>query len=255
MKTNIYSILLPLALIVLLATSCNKEDVNTGTAASTETFTGDDNSDFVDNETWSASISITWNGTDVTVTGTADGVSVANTNGYVTITSTAKNIEYIVSGSGTGQLNIYSDYKFKLSLEDLTLACSDGPAINNQSSKTCYAVLGGSNTLSDGSSYASSSEDRKAALFSEGQLIFSVHVCLFHLGEGGVEMHCAEFMDLFIGTGRLTAELVAWNVEYFESLVMIILVHLIDGSILRSKAAPGGSIDYHDDLAFVISKI
>lgn len=203
MKTNIYSILLPLALIVLLATSCNKENVNTGTAASTETFTGDENSDFVDNETWSASISITWNGTDVTVTGAADGVSVTNTNGYVTITSTAKNIEYIVSGSGTGQLNIYSDYKFKLSLEDLTLACSDGPAINNQSSKTCYAVLGGTNTLSDGSSYASSSEDRKAAFFSEGQICVSGAGTLNINGNYKHALASDDYIRLCSGTGTL----------------------------------------------------
>ena len=126
--------ILPMALVVLLGTACNKseEEVSSGNAASNTTNTGDDSSDFADNETWSSTINIVWNGTNVTVTGSADGVSVSNSNGYVTVTSTAKHVEYAVSGSGTGQLSIYSDYKFKLSLEGLSLACSDGPAINNQ---------------------------------------------------------------------------------------------------------------------------
>ena len=197
--------ILPLAMVVLMGTGCNKEEeVESGsTAASNETFTGDDSSDFVENETWSSTINIVWNGTDVTVTGSADGVSVNNTNGYVTITSTVKNIEYVVSGSGTGQLSIYSDYKFKLSFEGLTLACSDGPAINNQCSKTCYAVLGGTNTLSDGSSYASSSEDRKAAFFSEGQICFSGSGSLNVTGNYKHAIASDDYIRLCSGTGTI----------------------------------------------------
>ncbi|MBR0194973.1 MAG: carbohydrate-binding domain-containing protein [Paludibacteraceae bacterium] len=197
--------ILPLALVVLMGTGCNKEEeVESGsTAASNETFTGDDSSDFVENETWSSTINIVWNGTDVTVTGSADGVSVNNTNGYVTITSTVKNIEYVVSGSGTGQLSIYSDYKFKLSFEGLTLACSDGPAINNQCHKTCYAVLGGTNTLSDGSSYASSSEDRKAAFFSEGQICFSGSGSLSVTGNYKHALASDDYIRLCSGTGTI----------------------------------------------------
>ena len=197
--------ILPLALVVLMGTGCNKEEeVESGsTAASNETFTGDDSSDFVENETWSSTVNIVWNGTDVTVTGSADGVSVNNTNGYVTITSTVKNIEYVVSGSGTGQLSIYSDYKFKLSFEGLTLACSDGPAINNQCHKTCYAVLGGTNTLSDGSSYASSSEDRKAAFFSEGQICFSGSGSLSVTGNYKHALASDDYIRLCSGTGTI----------------------------------------------------
>ena len=55
----------------------------------------------------------------------------------------------------------------------MTLTCSDGPAINNQCHKKCYLVINGTNTLTDGSSYATTTEDRKATLFSEGQIIVS----------------------------------------------------------------------------------
>ena len=118
-------------------------------------------------------IAITWNGTVVTVNGSNDSVTVTNNNGYVTINSTVKDISYILSGTGTGQLSIYSTNRLQLQLSNLTLTCSDGPAINNQCKKSLFVVLNGTNSLTDGSTYASSTEDRKAAFFSEGQMIFS----------------------------------------------------------------------------------
>ena len=118
-------------------------------------------------------IAITWNGTSVTVNGSNDSVTVTNNNGYVTINSTVKDISYILSGTGTGQLSIYSTNRLQLQLSNLTLTCSDGPAINNQCKKSLFVVLNGTNSLTDGSTYASSTEDRKAAFFSEGQMIFS----------------------------------------------------------------------------------
>ncbi|MBO6075127.1 MAG: carbohydrate-binding domain-containing protein [Paludibacteraceae bacterium] len=195
-------IILTLALAVLTGTGCKQNsEVDSGSTGSDTTNTGDDSSDFVDEQTWNTTINLVWNGTDVTVTGSADGVTITNSNGYVTVTSTAKHIEYAVSGSGTGQLSIYSDYKYKLSLEGLTLACSDGPAINNQCSKTCYAVLGGTNTLSDGASYASSFEDRKAAFFSEGQICFSGSGSLAITGNYKHALASDDYIRLCSGTG------------------------------------------------------
>ena len=190
-------------LCILLLSFVSCDNSSTGNGVSNTTNSGDDTSDFVDNETWSSTINIVWNGTDVTVTGSAEGVSVNHSNGYVTIKSTVKNIEYVVSGSGTGQLSIYSDYKFKLSFEGLTLACTDGPAINNQSSKTCYAVLGGTNTLIDGASYASSSEDRKAAFFSEGQICFSGSGSLSVTGNYKHALASDDYIRLCSGTGTI----------------------------------------------------
>jgi len=140
-----------------------------GTVAETDTV-GDD----VDNQTWTDTLLIVWNGANASVQGSVENVDVRSENGYVTVTSSSSNqITYILSGNGTGNISFYGETKFNLSLNGLTLACSNAPAINNQCKKTCYVVVNGSNCLSDGSSYASSSEDRKAALFSEGQLIFS----------------------------------------------------------------------------------
>ena len=199
MKKNGFILLL--ALVTLIGTGCEKS--SSSSSISTDTFTGDEASDYVNNETWSNTINIVWNGTDVTVTGAADSVIVSCANGYVTVNSTVKNIEYAVSGEGTGQLSIYSSYKFKLSLNGLTLTCSDGPAINNQSSKTCYAVLGGTNTLIDGSSYATTTEDRKAAFFSEGQICFSGSGTLNVTGNYKHAVASDDYIRLCPGTGEL----------------------------------------------------
>ena len=69
---------------------------------------------------------------------------------------------------------IYSDKKFKLTLNGLTLTNNDGPAINIQSGKKTTLTLadGTVNTLADGAKYtACGDEDMKATLFSEGQIV------------------------------------------------------------------------------------
>lgn len=169
MKKNFLNLFL-IACVIVACVSC-KTDQNEPTTE-TNANTGSED-DIVDNQTWTSDITIQWNGTSATVTGNADSVSVSENLGYVTIISEAREVVYRLTGQGTGQISIYSDYKFKLELQDLTLTCPDGPAINNQCKKTCFVVVSGENTLADGSQYATSSEDRKAAFFSEGQMSFS----------------------------------------------------------------------------------
>ncbi len=194
------------ALTCLLFAGCSGNDAeesSSGSATNTATNYGDDTSDFVSEYRVNSTIHIVWSGTSATVTGSADGVTVSNSNGYVSVSSTAKNIEYAVSGEGTGQLSIYSDYKYQLSFEGLTLSCSDGPAVNSQSSKTCYAVISGTNTLTDGSSYASSTEDRKAAFFSEGQICFSGSGTLNVTGNYKHAVASDDYIRLCSGTGSI----------------------------------------------------
>lgn len=155
--------------VVLLAGGCKDEEQNN---PENQTVLGDDE-DLVENQTWTSTINIIWNGTEVSVNGEAEGVSITTQNGYVTVNSTAKHIVYNISGSGTGQLSVYSDYKYQLAFQGLTLNCTNGPAINCQSNKRCYAVISGTNSLSDASTYATTDEDRKAAFFCEGKLCIS----------------------------------------------------------------------------------
>ena len=174
-----------LSISVLPITGCNEKntpdsdstsaDTSTSTDT-TDTNTGDDDNDFVENQTWNSTVSIVFNGTSATISDVPDGVTITNESGYVVISSTVKHIAYSVSGEGIGQLRFDStNYKFKLTLDNLTLTCNDGPAINNQCHKSCYLVLSGTNTLSDKNGYSTevNGEDQKAALFSEGQVLIS----------------------------------------------------------------------------------
>ncbi len=125
-------------------------------------------------------VSITYsNGSAVIVNPLADqGVTVTADGANVTVNSAIDGTEvsYLVSGSASdGSLKIYSSYRIDLILKGLTLTNTTGPAINIQSSKKISVTLaaGTTNTLGDGTTYATSTEDQKGTFFSEGQLIFS----------------------------------------------------------------------------------
>ena len=170
-KTILYLIII--TFVACLQVGCNYEQDVILINYASGSYSGTGTDDEGEEQTWTSSLTIVWNGSAATVSGSVNGVSVTNSNGYVTVTSAVNSVSYTVSGSGAGQLTIYSDYPFQLNLQDLTLNCSDGPAINNQSHEKCYVVINSTNTLTDGTTYASSTEDRKAAFFSEGSLYFS----------------------------------------------------------------------------------
>ncbi|MCD8293383.1 MAG: carbohydrate-binding domain-containing protein, partial [Prevotellaceae bacterium] len=134
--------------------------------------------DYVENATFDSKISIAWSGTGASVTGSVEGVTVSQSGGHVTVNATVKGVEYVLSGTATdGSLKIYSDKKFKLTLNGVDLTSARGPAINIQADKRAYVVAtaGTTNTLTDAASYsdATDGEDQKACLFSEGKLLFS----------------------------------------------------------------------------------
>ena len=138
-------------------------------------------------------ITLTWSSSFVSIDGSYDGITITTDGTDVTIVSTAKKVQYVLSGTcSDGSFKIYSDKKFVLQLDGITLNNPSGPAINIQNGKTIeedggyphkavYVLVsdGTTNTLTDGSSYSQSvtidgiDEDQKACFFSEGQLIFS----------------------------------------------------------------------------------
>lgn len=194
---------------------------------------GDNENDFVENQTWTSSIDIVWSGASANVSGSASGVIISSNNGYVSISSSAKEVVYHISGNGTGQLSIYSDYKFQLAFEGLTLSCSNGPAINNQCKKTCYVVLNGTNSLTDGSTYASSNEDRKAALFSEGQLCFSGSGSLSITGKGKHALASDDYIRFCAGmTGSVTL-----NAQTNDG------IHVNDGLLIEAGTVQVTAVD------------
>ena len=106
------------------------------------------------------------------------GVKITANGADVVVTSTLSDeVTYILSGSTSeGSLKIYSDTRFELKMNGVTIANSDDPALNIQSGKkaTVTLVEGTVNNFVGGEKFVSEggSEDVKAAFFSEGQLVF-----------------------------------------------------------------------------------
>ena len=110
------------------------------------------------------------------VEGDVNGIVSVDGNNVTVNNTLSEKVMYELSGSSqNGSLKLYSSKKQALVLNGLDLTNPNGAAINNQGKKKCYVVVNGTNNLSDGTSYTSTpaDEDEKAALFSEGQLIFS----------------------------------------------------------------------------------
>lgn len=181
------------ATLVLLASGCAKDDATTtdtttATSASIDstfttgaaegsTETGEDADDLVENSTFSNTVTIDF-GSAVTISNPLEGsgVTITLSGGDVSITSTVSQVEYVLSGTtADGAVKIYSDNKYKLTLNGVSITNSDGPALNLQSKKRAFIVLAANttSTLVDGATYATSTEDQKGTLFAEGQVIFS----------------------------------------------------------------------------------
>ncbi|GAB3999176.1 hypothetical protein GCM10028807_48650 [Spirosoma daeguense] len=153
-----------------VSTLSSAKEGNTDVAANVD--------DLLANSTFSSTVTINF-GTSVSISNplAGKGVTITETNGDVVITATASEVAYVLSGTtANGSVKIYSDKKFKLTLNGVNITNADGPAINIQSGKRVFVVLADNtnNTLTDGATYAASAtEDMKATFFSEGQLIFS----------------------------------------------------------------------------------
>ena len=60
-------------------------------------------------------------------------------------------------------------------------------------------------------------------------------------------MELAEFVDLFVASRGLFAELVARDVQDFQAFFVVFLVELFNRRVLRGEAASGRRIDDEDD--------
>ncbi len=134
-------------------------------------------------------VRINFSDNNANVSVTDDKILIYQEGAYVTVdmlTNSVKDAEIVVSGkSSDGQLKIYGEKKFKLTLDGVDLTCSKGPAINDQCKKRVFIHLadGTSNSLTDTQKYSdepyylnpenASDEDRKGCFFSEGNMIFS----------------------------------------------------------------------------------
>lgn len=188
MKTKNYLAILAFIVPFFLFTSCGGDDAidddddNTSGSIDEEIddeFETNPNDDVdIDEEN---TVRIFFNEASVTITNPYEGkgIKITHEGADVVVTSTVSNeICYLLSGvTDEGSLKIYSDTKFELLMNGVSIVNSDDPALNIQSGKkaTITLVEGTSNRLGGGTMFVSEGgeEDMKAAFFSEGQLVFT----------------------------------------------------------------------------------
>ena len=176
-------ILTRLLMCVLLALSvagCQKDNI-----VLVDPMEIDDSDDYIANTEFAQSVSVAFSANgNATVTGTNDDFTVSINGNDVTIVYTGEeHVMYDLSGTtNDGFFKLYSAKKQGIELNDVNITNPNGAAINVQGpqaepnkGKRTFIVLKGDNSLADGASYTDtpSAEDEKAAMFGEGQFIFS----------------------------------------------------------------------------------
>ena len=152
----------------------------------------EDSDDNVALSSFDRRVRVNYGPSGATVSGAGGKVSVTVDGNRVTVDNTGKeNVIYELSGAASdGCFKLYSSKKQAILLNGVDLKNPTGAAINNQGKKRTFVVIKGVNKLSDGPSYTGtpSGEDEKAALFSEGQLVFSGPglLSVTSTGKGGI---------------------------------------------------------------------
>ena len=160
----------------------DKENFNEITRDVPTIETDNEYEDFVENFIPDTGIiTITFNETGVRTSKLPEGITATINGGHIVINSTIKGKVYLIKGTcSNGSLKIYSEKKFQMLLNKLTLTNPVGPAINIQGGKRVYLSIadGTTNTLCDGATYNApvigsngEEEDQKGTLFSEGELL------------------------------------------------------------------------------------
>ena len=138
-----------------------------------------DDEDFVENSSFNNTIKIAYNGNSVIITGDNDGCVTAV--GANVVVNAAKANVYELSGSTTdGRFKIYSDKKFQIKLNGVSITNPTGAAINVQSKKRAFLTIadGTENVLTDGAEYVAKdslegTEKQKGTYYSKGQTIIN----------------------------------------------------------------------------------
>ena len=145
----------------------------------------DDSEDLIANTTFAQTVCVAF-ATDgnATVTGDDEDFLVTVNGNDVTIVYNGEEyVMYELSGAASnGFFKLYSAKKQGITLNGVSITNPNGAAINVQGpqaepskGKRTFIVLKGNNNLADGTSYTDTpdEEDEKAALFGEGQFVFS----------------------------------------------------------------------------------
>lgn len=133
--------------------------------------------DFVEHSEWPKTVYVTYDGTDVTVTGAVDSLNVTKENAHLTIETSAVGVKYILAGTSSDAcFKLYSERKACLVFNGVDLTNPTGPVINSQMKKRLFIVIAEEtvNTLTDGTKYAKvQGEDQRGCIFAEGKICIS----------------------------------------------------------------------------------
>ena len=159
---------------MVLAAACGKDDI---------TYVDASQFDNIDNITFDRTVNVTFLSSGATVDYSASDFTYDIDGAGVTITNnSSEKIYYRLSGStADGYFKVYSSTPQAIELNGVNITNPSGAAINVQGptehpGRGCraYMVLSGSNSVADGSTYSTpSDEDEKGAIFAEGILSFS----------------------------------------------------------------------------------
>ena len=171
---------LMILLLAVFVASCAKDNI-----VLIDPIETDDSEDLIANTTFAQTVNVVFS-TDgnATVTGDSEDFSVTvNGNDVTIVYSGEEYVMYELSGTADdGFFKLYSAKKQGITLNNVNIANPNGAAVNVQGpqaepskGKRTFIVLKGDSDLADGTSYTDTpnEEDEKAALFGEGQFIFS----------------------------------------------------------------------------------
>ena len=136
--------------------------------------------DYLENQQFTRRVDIVYTADTayVTTTQSSDQVGISVSGAHVKLNLDRKKLLISLSGeTNDGSLKIYSENKFQLMLNGVSITSLRGSAINIQSKKRTFLTLvqGTTNTLSDATLYTDTiaGEDEKGCFFSEGQVIMA----------------------------------------------------------------------------------
>ena len=166
--------------LAMFVASCAKDNI-----ALIDPIETDDSEDLIANTTFAQTVNVVFlTDGNAIVTGDNEDFSVTVSGNDVTVVYSGEEyVMYELSGTANdGFFKLYSTKKQGITLNNVSITNPNGAAINVQGpqaepskGKRTFIVLKGDNNLADGTSYTEtpSGEDEKAALFGEGQFIFS----------------------------------------------------------------------------------
>lgn len=135
---------------------------------------GENPDDLPSNHSFTEQVLVNFTESSVTVTSHI-GISFVKRGAHITLTSSANNIEYILSGSASsGSFKLISSQPYRLTLNNLSLSNEDGAAIHLRGNGKAFIHLNDdtNNFLSDGTTYSSiHGEDPTATLYSTSHMI------------------------------------------------------------------------------------